>query len=141
MQLETAFGGRAVLQGDEADIRQQFAGLFAAISPGYPAPSDALCVTDGSAQGVPYRIYYPVNAHSTTLLPIGVYMHGGGYILGDLDSEDILCRTFSEQTNSILISVGYRLAPEHKYPAQLKDSLTVFEWVRINVYLPSVNFI
>lgn len=68
-------------------------------------------------------------------------MHGGGYILGDLESEDALCRTFSEQTSSILISVEYRLAPEHKHPAQLKDSLTVFEWVRINVALPRMTCI
>lgn len=135
------FGGRVALHGSAADIRQQFTGLFAAISPGYPAPSDALRVTDGSAQGVPYRMYYPVKDTSTGPLPIGVYMHGGGYILGDLESEDILCRAFSEQTNSILISVEYRLAPEHKHPAQLKDSLTVFEWVCINIVMPCLTCI
>lgn len=98
-------------------------------------------MTDGSANGVPYRIYCPVNATSTGPLAIGVYMHGGGYILGDLDSEDMLCRAFSEQTNSMLISVEYHLAPEHKHPAQLKDCLTVFEWVCINVPLPGLNCI
>lgn len=57
-------------------------------------------------------------------------MHGGGFILGGLDSEDMLCRAFSEQSMTILVSLDYRLAPEHKHPAQLKDSKTVFEWVR-----------
>jgi hypothetical protein len=68
-------------------------------------------------------------------------MHGGGYILGDLESEDILCRAFSEQTNSIPVSVDYRLAPEHKHPTQLQDSLAVFEWVCISVPLPSMTSI
>ncbi|KAF3392287.1 Versiconal hemiacetal acetate esterase [Talaromyces pinophilus] len=126
MYLEAAFGGRVAPQGNAADIRQQFAGLFDGHFTGLSSALGRI------ARSVPYRIYCPVNATSTGPLPIGVYMHGGGYILGGLESEDILCRAFSEQTNSIPVSVDYRLAPEHKHPTQLQDSLAVFEWAYAN---------
>lgn len=63
-------------------------------------------------------------------------MHGGGFILGDLDAEDFLCRKLVEQTKTILLSVDYHLAPEHKHPAQLKDTLTMVQWVGATSTLP-----
>lgn len=128
-QLEAATGGRVALQGDVSNIRAQFAGLFAALSPGYLAPTDAVVVTNGNAQGVGYRIYTPQSGTTSGPLPLGVFTHGGGYILGDLDAEDFLCREFAEKAGTILISVDYRLAPEHEHPAQLKDTMTIIEWV------------
>ena len=117
------------MQGSVADIRRQFGDLLAALSPTYPAPSEGMQVTDGNVDGTRYRIYRPATATSTNTLPIGLFMHGGGFVLGDLDSEDMLCRTFSEQSNTILVSVDYCLAPEYKHPAQIEDVLTVLEWV------------
>lgn len=110
-------------------MRNQFAGLLAAVAPGYPSASDEVGVSNGAVQGVRYRIYTPKTAKATNPLPLGVFMHGGGFILGDLDTEDVLCRAFSEQADTILINIDYHLAPEHKHPAQLKDTLTVVEWV------------
>lgn len=90
-------------------------------------------MTNGNAEGVGYRIYTPRSGKMSGPLPLGVFAHGGGYILGDLDSEDFLCREFAEKAGTILISVDYRLAPEHEHPAQLKDMMTVIEWVGINM--------
>jgi len=132
-QLEAATGGRVALQGGVSDIRAQFAGLFAALSPGYPPPSDAVEVANGNAQGLGYRIYTPQSGKAAGRLPLGVFMHGGGFILGDLDGEDFLCREFAEKAGTILISVDYRLAPEHEHPAQLKDTMTIIEWVCLNI--------
>ncbi|KAF4771277.1 hypothetical protein N7455_011937 [Penicillium solitum] len=132
LQLEAATGGRVALQGDVSNIRAQFAGLFAALSPGYLAPTDAVVVTNGNAQGVGYRIYTPQSGTTSGPLPLGVFTHGGGYILGDLDAEDFLCREFAEKAGTILISVDYRLAPEHEHPAQLKDTMTIIEWAFAN---------
>lgn len=123
-------GGRVALQGDASNIRQQFASLFEAIRPNFPAPSDAVRTSDGVAHGISYRVYTPVTGSLAKPLPLGVYMHGGGFILGDLESEDLLCRTIAEKANTVLVSVGYRLAPEHKHPVQLQDTLTVLEWAR-----------
>lgn len=118
------------LQGSVSDIRKQFADLFAAISPGYPPASDAVSVSDSIVQGVRYRVYTPKAVKKGISLPLGVFMHGGGFVMGDLDSEDVLCRAFCEKANTVLVSVEYRLAPEHEHPAQLKDTMTVIEWVR-----------
>ncbi|KAJ5364334.1 uncharacterized protein N7496_010047 [Penicillium cataractarum] len=129
--LENAFGGRVALQGDVSDIRKQFAELAAATSLGYKPFADDLSVLDGVSDGVPHRIYVP--KHECRPFPVGVYMHGGGYILGDLEAEDMICRTLCKEASSIIISVDYRLAPEHKHPAQLKDALAVIEWVYENM--------
>ena len=55
--------------------------------------------------------------------------HGGGYMLGNLDSEDPLCRIVAEHTKSVIVNIDYRLTPEHKWPKQLEDCLTVYKWV------------
>lgn len=109
-------------------MRKQFGELTAAISLGYKLFADEMQISDSVYKGVPYRIYTPKNER--TSLPIGVYMHGGGYILGDLEAEDMICRALSKEANTIIISVEYRLAPEHKHPAQLKDVLAIIEWAR-----------
>jgi versiconal hemiacetal acetate esterase len=62
-------------------------------------------------------------------LPLGVYYHGGGWVLGNLDGEDAWCRYIAKNTPCILVSVDYRLAPKFKHPAMLDDSITAFNWV------------
>lgn len=55
---------------------------------------------------------------------------GGGYMVGDLNADDFLCRVVAENTKSAIVQVDYRLAPEHKWPAQLDDGVKVYKWVR-----------
>lgn len=117
-------------------MRNQFAALLAAVAPGYPPASDKVGMSNGAVQGVRYRIYTPKTAKATNPLPLGVFMHGGGFILGDLDAEDVLCRAFSEEADTILVSVDYCLAPEHEHSARLKDTLTVVEWVGPAIGVP-----
>jgi versiconal hemiacetal acetate esterase len=62
-------------------------------------------------------------------LPVGVYYHGGGYLVGNLDSEDAWCRVIAKATPAIIVSVDYRLSTTAKLPAQLEDSVTAFKWV------------
>lgn len=66
------------------------------------------------------------------LLPVLIYLHGGGWTLGDLDSHDELCRRLSRAADCIVVSVDYRLAPEDPHPAGLDDSLTAIKWVSEN---------
>ena len=58
-----------------------------------------------------------------------VFMHGGGWVLGDLDQADVDCRCLCADTRSLVVSVGYRLAPEHPFPAGLDDCYAALEWV------------
>lgn len=81
-----------------------------------------------SAGTIPLRSYAPI-AGGTGMLPAIIYFHGGGFVLGDLDSYDALCRTLANESNCRVIAVDYRLAPEHPFPAAIEDSLAAVQWV------------
>jgi acetyl esterase len=66
-----------------------------------------------------------------------VWYHGGGYVIGDLDSHDSACRALSNQADCIVVAVDYRLAPEHKFPAAVEDCLAALNWVA--KYAPQFN--
>ncbi|MBF7729737.1 alpha/beta hydrolase [Pseudomonas sp. N040] len=84
----------------------------------------------GPGGPLPVRIYLP--QHSATALPIILYFHGGGWVVGDLDSHDNLCRTLAVKTAAVVVSVDYRLAPEHAFPAALDDADAALRWVAEN---------
>ena len=84
----------------------------------------------GAPTDVPVRLYTP--DVPTMPLPVLVFVHGGGWVFGDLDTHDALCRLLAHQAESLIVSVDYRLAPEHKFPAGLDDCLTVLDWVAAN---------
>lgn len=80
----------------------------------------------GPAGAIPVRIYKPSD---TPNLPILLFYHGGGWVVGDINSHDRLCRLLTKGANCIVVSVDYRLAPEHKYPAAPEDSYAALQWV------------
>ncbi|MEM5472342.1 alpha/beta hydrolase [Hoeflea sp. AS60] len=80
----------------------------------------------GPATPIPVREYLPASgAPEATVL----YLHGGGFILGGLESHDSICAEFCDQTGYAVVAVDYRLAPEHLYPAQFDDALAAFRFV------------
>ena len=81
-------------------------------------------VEDAVADGVPVRVYTPAGASGTI-----VYFHGGAFFLGSLDTHDHVARALALATRRTVISVGYRLAPEHHFPAALDDCGAVVRWV------------
>ncbi|WP_229055126.1 alpha/beta hydrolase [Aeromicrobium sp. Leaf350] len=84
-------------------------------------------VADVDAGGVPSRLYRPREG-----APVALYVHGGGWVLHDLETHDAFCRYLSDATGFALLSVGYRLAPEHPYPAPLDDVEAAARWLRSN---------
>ena len=82
---------------------------------------------DFDADGVPVRLYRPV---MDTVLPLLVFAHGGGWMLGDLESHDAMCRHLADRAGCAVLAIGYRLAPEHPFPAGLDDVATAFAWAR-----------
>lgn len=76
---------------------------------------------------VPVRAYVPASVGPH---PVMVFCHGGGWMLGTLDSADDLCRGLCRRTDHVVVSVDYRLAPEHPFPAGLTDAIAVLEWCR-----------
>ena len=88
-----------------------------------PAPHGAIAA----------RIYTPKKLRrSNGLAPCLVFFHGGGWVIGDLDSHDVVCRQLAHAGELIVISVDYRLAPEHKFPAAADDAVTATKWVAAN---------
>ena len=83
-----------------------------------------------SANGVSVavRVYHPHAAPSHSTLPGLVYLHGGGWTIGDLDTHDVLCRSLCLQAGIVVVAVDYRMGPEHKFPAAYDDSVAAFNW-------------
>ncbi|MEN9996488.1 MAG: Carboxylesterase NlhH [Pseudomonadota bacterium] len=77
---------------------------------------------------VPVRVYHPHAAQTQNALPGLVYIHGGGWTIGDLDTHDVLCRSLCLQANIVVVSVDYRMGPEHKFPAAYDDTVAAFNW-------------
>lgn len=89
------------------------------------AVTDVRVVGPREGGEVPVRIYSP---NSSGPHPTMVFCHGGGWMLGTLDSADDLCRGLCRRTDHVVVSVDYRLAPEHPFPAGLTDAIEVLSW-------------
>ncbi|MEX1103602.1 MAG: alpha/beta hydrolase [Dehalococcoidia bacterium] len=85
----------------------------------------------GPAGDIPVRIYTPADAGGGPL-PGLVWFHGGGWVIGNLDSADFACRMLTNASGCKLVSVDYRLAPENKFPAPFDDCLAATQWVAAN---------
>ncbi|MCZ7566826.1 MAG: alpha/beta hydrolase [Burkholderiales bacterium] len=85
--------------------------------------------TDGAAGAIPVRHYRALGAAPEERLPALVYFHGGGWTIGDLDTHDVVCRELANLARCAVVSVDYRLAPEHRFPAAVEDALAATRWV------------
>jgi acetyl esterase len=121
--------------------------LCDAMSAGFPGPGDAAAlrraskaggggaarqvasVQDDLADGVPVRVYSPSHSpgHSSAS-PVVVFAHGGGWVMCDLDTHDGLCRELAVRAGATVVSVDYRRAPEHRFPAAADDLYTAVGW-------------
>ena len=82
---------------------------------------------DGPGGPINIRIYWPPTDHVTP--PVVLFFHGGGFIAGDLDTHDGTCRQHAVGADAVVVSVDYRLAPEHPYPAAIDDAWAATQWV------------
>ncbi|HEY3081161.1 MAG TPA: alpha/beta hydrolase [Chloroflexota bacterium] len=80
----------------------------------------------GPGGELPVRVYTPAGAGP---YPVLVYFHGGGWVIGDLDTHDGVCRALANGADCVVVSVDYRLAPEHRYPAAAEDCYAATVWV------------
>src|SRR5690606_5094563 len=103
--------------------------LRAQLQPDAPALAG---VEDGALPGsqamIPFRIYRAGAAAVNA--PAVIFFHGGGFVLGDLDSHDIVCRQICQESACMVIAIDYRRAPEHKFPAAVIDAIDATAWVR-----------
>jgi acetyl esterase len=100
-----------------------------------PAAPDVASVRDTQCDGphgpIPLRVYRPIGAtrDGAATLPVLVYYHGGGWTIGDLDTHDVLCRQLCNGAGAAVVSVDYRMGPEHRFPAAVDDAFAAVRWV------------
>jgi acetyl esterase/lipase len=112
------------------DARQLFLETRPAATPTPPEIGRVRNLVAETAQGtIPLRLYRPAGVPDATPLPAYVYFHGGGWVIGDLETHDVLCRQLTAASGASVISVDYRLAPEHKFPAPAADAWAATRWI------------
>ncbi|MCK8784234.1 alpha/beta hydrolase [Roseomonas sp. NAR14] len=84
---------------------------------------------DGPRGKVPLRLYRGLGTAAEAALPCLLYLHGGGWVFGDLDTHDGLCRALANEAGCCVIAVDYRMAPEHRFPAAVEDAMAALRFV------------
>ncbi len=113
------------LSPEEARLGMRAGGEVLDFAP--PQIADVLNRTiPGPAGEIAVRCYYPTSVKD---LPVLLYFHGGGFVIGDLDTHDNICRALCLAGDCIVMSVDYRLAPEHPYPGAVEDAIAAFDWL------------
>src|SRR5947209_6917514 len=102
---------------------------FEAVDFDYVDLASVLTLEPNDERPVRMRVYQPTDADA---LPVLVWAHGGSWVRGSLDSHDRMLRLIAHIANAAVVSVDYRLAPEHRYPAPLTDVHRSLQWVAIN---------
>lgn len=93
----------------------------------------------GPGGPIALRLYRPAGSQRTQALPALIYFHGGGWVVGDLDTHDPLCRELTNGSGCAVVAVDYRLAPEHRFPAAMDDALAALKWVAENAAALSID--
>lgn len=119
------------LAGDEPTPESMREGFAEMVQITQHDPVDSVSTHDrtipGPAGDLPVRIYHPTA--TTGAAPAIVWYHQGGFVIGDLDSDHALCTTLAERCGAVIVSVDYRLAPEHPFPAFVDDGVAAHQWV------------
>jgi acetyl esterase len=99
-----------------------------------PAPPEVAEVRSLQAEGphgsIPLRLYRPGAPAVQGAMPVLVYFHGGGWVIGDLDTHDTLCRQLANGAGIAVIAVDYRMGPEHRFPAAVDDCIAATRWIQ-----------
>jgi acetyl esterase len=110
-----------------AMARAAMARAFVSMAPRPEEVAECRALTAPGPIGL--RLYRPAGAAPDALLPALLFCHGGGWVLGDLDSHDAMCRALCNRSGGIVVAVDYRLAPEHPFPAGIEDAYAALRFV------------
>ncbi len=119
-------GGPSLSDLSPSEAREIYRGMVAFDQPEEVARVDNRVVA-GVDHEVPVRVYTPVAAVGGDA-PLLLWLHGGGWVIGDLDTADATARALANRSGAVVVSVGYRLAPEHRSPSALEDCMAALIW-------------
>ena len=115
------------------DARANYLKICAANGVASEAVADVRTLEYAVAQGTAaLRLYRPAGSAADAVTPWVLFIHGGGWVIGNLDSHDSLCRSLANQSGASVVAVDYRLAPEHRFPVPLDDCLAALRFLRDN---------
>jgi acetyl esterase/lipase len=112
-----------------AEARENFEALFASLGPGPDVEEVRELTIPAAGGGVPARSYRPAGERPQ---PVVAYYHGGGWLLGSVDAYDVVCRALANASGALVVSVEYRLGPEHRFPAAVEDAYAAAAWLGEN---------
>ena len=127
LRILSPFLGRPVSREQISLVRQGFRFLAMMLGRRVPVASVVQHRVEGSAGPIDFRIYTPKGP--SDLKPGFLWCHGGGFVVGDLDSTDAICRSVARAAKAVVVAVRYRLAPEHDLYAGREDFLAALNWI------------
>jgi len=115
------------------NARESYLAMRSALSPATP---DVLEVKDIEIpvenDNIKARFYRGINNNKNDVLPVTIFFHGGGWVIGDLDTHDVVCRQLANQGNFDVIAIDYRMGPEFRFPIAINDAVNSINWVKKN---------
>ena len=123
------------------EARASYLAMRSALSP--PAPKILKSINikiPVENQKISARYYRGVNKDEKKLLPLTIFFHGGGWVIGDLDTHDVVCRQLANEGQFDVLAIDYRMGPEHRFPTAIDDAINSINWVNKNpLDLPIMN--
>jgi acetyl esterase len=117
--------------GSPAEARQMYLNARVVSNPEPPELASVQEIAiPGPGGPIPARVYTPKTVRRADgMAPCLIFFHGGGWVIGNLDSHDVVCRTLAAEGELVVIAVDYRLSPEAKFPAAVEDSIAATQWI------------
>ncbi len=129
LDMMRAAGRPPFEQLSPAEAREAYSNSRKILQPELEPVAESRDATAPGPHGdIPVRLYRPRDTAASDVLPVLIYYHGGGWLLGDLESHDAVCRRFANAARCRVVSVDYRMAPEHKFPAAVDDCAAATQW-------------
>ncbi len=125
----TLLGGKETYEQTPQEARDAMRAMIGLLGEGEPVVAVENRRIPGPGGEIALRIYTP---RGTAPFPLLVFFHGGGWVIGDIDTHDGMCRSLANGAGCVVVSVDYRLAPEHPFPAAPEDCYAATQWVAQN---------
>jgi len=135
LQLEKVAGVPVVEELPLAEGRRELVHQAQLVGGRQPIGALRDLVVDGAAGELPARLYVPTSRLGADLVPTMLFLHGGGWVYGDLESHDAACRFLAERSGVQVLAVDYRRAPEHPLPAAVEDARAAYRWLVKNAHV------
>jgi len=118
---------------NHVEARNSYLAMRSALSPPAPNVYKILNIKiPVKGNNINARYYRGINNNNKKLLPVTIFFHGGGWVIGDLDTHDVVCRQLANEGSFDVISIDYRMGPEYRFPTAINDSIDSINWVAKN---------